>query len=44
MQNDRVIGGQAKRRGDRHSRSQRTLNLRWLHPADLLTVDALRYW
>src|SRR5215468_614788 len=40
MQNDRVIDGQAKRRDGRHSRSQWALNLRWLHPADLLTVDA----
>ncbi len=42
MQNDRVIDGQAKRRGGRYSRSQRALNLTWLHPADLLTVDAIR--
>src|SRR5215472_11517162 len=38
VKNDHVIDGQAKRRGDRHGRSQRTLNRRWLHPANLLTA------
>src|SRR5262249_34900735 len=38
VKNDHVIDGQAKRRRDRHGRSQRTLHRRWLHPADLLTV------
>jgi hypothetical protein len=39
MQNDRVIDGQAKRRGGRRRRSQCALNLRWQHPVDLLTAD-----
>ena len=38
VKNDRIIDGQAKRRGDRRGRSQRALNLRWLHPANLLTA------
>jgi hypothetical protein len=42
VKNDRVVGGQAKRRGGRHGRSQRALKLRWLHPADFLTAADLR--
>jgi len=42
VKNDRIVGGQAKRRGGRHGRSQRALNLRWLHSADFLTAADLR--
>jgi hypothetical protein len=41
VKNDRVVDGQAKRRGGRHGRSQRALTLRWPHPADLLTAAGL---
>jgi hypothetical protein len=41
VKNDRVVDGQAKRRGGRHGRSQRALHLRWLHPADFLTAAGL---
>ena len=37
VKNDRVVDDQVKRRGGRHGRSQRALNLRLLHPADFLT-------
>jgi hypothetical protein len=42
VKNDRIIDDQVKRRGGRHGRSQRALNLRWLHPADFLTEADLR--
>ena len=41
VKNDRVVDGQVKRRGGRYGRSQRALNLRWLHPADFLTAAGL---
>jgi hypothetical protein len=41
VKNDRVVHGQVKLRGGRHSRSQGALNLRRLHPADFLTAADL---
>ena len=43
VKNDRFVGGQVKRRGGRYGRSQRALNLRWMHPDNFLTAAGLYY-
>jgi len=41
VNNDRIVDDQTERRRGRHGRSQRTLGLSWLHPADFLTAAGL---